>query len=80
MAEFDTAHVYRCGNCAFVTFNLEVLPPIKDLLHRVAPGEPMPAGECPTCGALVHLVEDAGSESVDSVPGFVRGQPCHFGV
>jgi hypothetical protein len=29
-----------------------------DLLERVDPGEPMPTGECPLCGALCQPVED----------------------
>jgi len=34
---------------------------IKDVMMRVAPGEPMPVGECPDCGALVHFdVPDDG--------------------
>jgi len=30
---------------------------IPDLGQRVMPGEPMPAGECPECGALAHVIE-----------------------
>lgn len=47
--------VYRCGNCEFFTTDREdlILYP-KDIFQRVAPGEVMPEGECPTCGALVH--------------------------
>lgn len=30
---------------------------IKDIMQRVAPGEPMPVGECPDCGALVHYYD-----------------------
>lgn len=80
LSDAADSQLYRCSNCNFVSFNLEGLPPIKDLLQRVAPGEPMPAGECPTCGALVHIDEDSGPENVDPVPGLVRGQACHFGV
>lgn len=49
---------YNCGNCEFGTNNDSRLRPIKDIFQRVAPGEPMPAGECPNCGALVHLNKD----------------------
>lgn len=28
---------------------------VHDIWSRVAPGEIMPAGDCPECGALVHL-------------------------
>lgn len=35
-----------------------VFPDIPDLLERIEPGETVPAGECPDCGALVHGYED----------------------
>jgi DNA-directed RNA polymerase subunit M/transcription elongation factor TFIIS len=35
-----------------------VFPDIPDLLQRISPGEPVPLGECPNCGALVHAAED----------------------
>ncbi len=28
---------------------------IQDIYERVEAGETMPAGECPSCGALAHL-------------------------
>lgn len=31
---------------------------IRDIFERVSPGEVMPAGECPKCGALVHLIDE----------------------
>jgi hypothetical protein len=31
---------------------------IHHLQDRVAPGEPMPAGECHHCGALVHITDE----------------------
>ena len=36
-----------------------------DLLERIAPGEPVPAGECPECGALVHI-DDADARMRDA--------------
>ena len=46
---------YFCPNCGAVHERLAVeFPDIPDLLARIAPGEPVPAGECPDCGALVH--------------------------
>ena len=35
-----------------------VFPDIPDLLERISPGEPVPLGECPECGALVHAEDD----------------------
>ncbi len=46
----------ECQNCARVFFVTE-LKPAKDLLQRVEPGEPMPAGDCPECGALCQLIK-----------------------
>lgn len=45
----------RCGNCrgVFLTDNLGA---VQDLGERVAPGEVAPSGECPTCGAVCHLM------------------------
>ena len=40
-----------CQNCGR-KWHDELLEDIKDLTKRVAPGEPMPSGECPDCGAL----------------------------
>jgi hypothetical protein len=46
--------IYKCENCDWSTrFRKDVLP-AKDLFQRVGPGEPLPEGECPECGALVH--------------------------
>ena len=46
-----------CQNCDW-TGPEEALDPIKDIHQRVAPGEPMPSGECPKCGALCHEIEE----------------------
>ena len=46
---------YACQNCTYSTQDRDQLLPIRDIHQRVEPGEPMPAGECPECGALVHL-------------------------
>ena len=46
----------RCQNCDW-SGPVALLKPVQDLLKRVRPGEPMPAGECPACKALVHLTE-----------------------
>lgn len=48
--------LYACGNCAFETLDPDVLVPAKHLYQRVSPGEPLPAGECPRCGCLVHAL------------------------
>lgn len=48
--------LYECQNCR-ARNPLGSLNYIKDLYARVEPGEPMPAGECPECGALCHAVK-----------------------
>jgi hypothetical protein len=45
-------YYYYCQNCDFATEDGGDLLPIQDLHMRVEPGEPIPAGECPECGAL----------------------------
>ena len=52
----------KCGNCQKLIRSEEelkcVFPHIPDLLDRISPGELVPIGECPDCGALVHVVDD----------------------
>ena len=43
----------ECQNCR-LTWDEDELKEIKHLSERVAPGEPMPSGECPECKALCH--------------------------
>lgn len=51
-----------CGNCQKIMQSeaelAHVFPDIPDLLERISPGEPVPIGECPDCGALVHTEEE----------------------
>lgn len=44
----------RCQNCRWKGKANETAP-INHLEMRIAPGEIVPVGECPTCGALAHL-------------------------
>lgn len=48
----------RCQNCDW-TGPESAAEPVHDIWSRVAPGEPMPAGDCPVCGALVQPVDGA---------------------
>lgn len=45
-----------CGNCDWTGRENECNE-IDHFHERVGPGETVPAGECPKCGALAHLVE-----------------------
>lgn len=47
---------YACQDCDMTYSDTAKLGWIKNLNERVAPGETMPAGECPECGALVSIV------------------------
>lgn len=49
---------YKCDNCDAGYRSISELKPVTDLEQRVAPGEPVPVGECPACGAVVHPVAD----------------------
>ena len=45
-----------CADCNW-TGKAGELEAISDFSERVAPGEQCPAGECPACGALAHIVK-----------------------
>ena len=45
-----------CGNCDW-TGTEDDCNEIEHLSERVGAGETMPAGECPECGALAHLIQ-----------------------
>ena len=49
-----------CQNCETSFFWLD-LDPIDDLRQRVETGEPLPAGQCPDCGALCYDLDTAES-------------------
>lgn len=63
-----------CANCDW-TGEKDQTGPIRDVTARVAPGEQMPAGECPECGSLCHL-ETKGPKPVASY----RDVPVFLGV
>lgn len=50
----DGKHIAACQNCDWRGPRAD-LNPIQHIHQRVAPGEPMPAGECPRCGCLAHI-------------------------
>ena len=47
-----------CDNCGKVTSMID-LEMITDIEERLDPGGIIPAGECPECGALAYVIEDA---------------------
>ncbi len=54
----DAAMKAECGNCGW-TGAPDRLNAIADIEQRVSSGEETPAGECPECGSLAHLIEDS---------------------
>ena len=48
---------HQCQNCDEIHRAADLLH-IKDLSMRVSPGEVVPSGECPLCGALCHIADD----------------------
>lgn len=55
VADFKT---FQCQNCLKVWNESKLKLEIPDLQERVLSGEPMPAGECPECGALCHQLDN----------------------
>lgn len=56
LIEVDGEGLSECQNCEARWAEAD-LKEVKHLGLRVAPGEPMPSGECPSCGAVCHLLE-----------------------
>ena len=52
------ATLYQCQDCCGLWDEEDLKLDIPHLYERVSPGEPMPAGECPGCGALCHKYEE----------------------
>jgi hypothetical protein len=55
MSRIDLSDVSECQNCG-LRWTSDELEPITGLLERVAPGEPMPSGQCSSCGALCQPI------------------------
>tara|TARA_B100000929_G_scaffold214052_1_gene171014 strand:+ start:8673 stop:10298 length:1626 start_codon:yes stop_codon:yes gene_type:complete len=52
-----------CANCEWIGDEDECRP-IEHISERVMPGEIMPAGECPKCGAVAHIISDEDAEEM----------------
>lgn len=47
-----------CQNCGTVwASGVKPIWECKDLAQRIEPGEVLPVGECPSCGAFCHYIE-----------------------
>lgn len=53
----DSNDNHKCQNCGSQWLT-EQLKPIQDIEERITPGEVVPSGECPNCGALCHWLKD----------------------
>ncbi len=55
----DNQELSRCQACNRLYVEGEMVPleELKNLLERITPGEQVPSGECPDCGALCHIVD-----------------------
>lgn len=60
VAGVDGAELHECQNCG-MRWAEDDLRVVRHLTMRVLPGEPMPSGECPVCGAVCHPVEREAS-------------------
>lgn len=70
---------FECQNCGKTYRDTVPLVPVIDIHERVAVGEPMPAGECPACGALVHPIETAASVKDWQIPKYDLDRHCLSG-
>lgn len=57
----DNPHV-ACGNCLWIGRESECNP-IADVSERIMPGEIMPSGECPRCGAVAHATSPSSNNA-----------------
>lgn len=55
MAKTKSKPLFECQNCS-KRWPEGKLREVKDFSMRTEPGEPIPAGECPDCGAVCHVV------------------------
>ena len=46
-----------CPDCDQCLDDDALVWPIPDIAEKVLPGEAMPAGECPDCGALINTTD-----------------------
>lgn len=52
----EPATLARCADCQRVT-PLDELREVKNLAQRLEPGDTVPDGECPHCGAMAFAID-----------------------
>ena len=58
----------QCENCSLRFNSLDDIIRVwdmNDFFERVNPGETMPYGECPKCGAVVHAIPEGECNRID---------------
>ena len=53
----------QCGNCDSI-WTCDELNKTKDLNQRLTPGDLVPSGECPDCGALCYLLSEIDEDAL----------------
>ena len=71
--EHETKDLARCDDCGKLWATAE-LARIDDFWDRVNAGEIMPSGQCPSCGALCHLVVLGGRPDQDTCRTAEKGE------
>lgn len=66
-ASVPTENLAECQNCG-EAWHIDHVKEAQDLAQRVSPGEILPAGECPSCGALCHLWEAPKRKAANADP------------
>jgi Zn finger protein HypA/HybF involved in hydrogenase expression len=56
----------ECADCMWRGRESQ-LKDLRDVFERVLPGEDFPAGECPECGAVAHILDDQSEGHVPAV-------------
>lgn len=79
-------NTYHCQNCDWAGPE-ESLAPFADIAERLEPGDTIPAGECPECGACCwsdeelakHRLERAAGDLADALEEIIElDPPCPF--
>jgi len=66
--EVEVDRMARCGDCGKSWPESVLIRPIPRIEERVDAGEVMPAGECPRCHALCHLITGDNTERTSPAP------------
>lgn len=74
LADLESTRPIQCQNCGWSGEEREAQA-IADLEERIWPGEEVPVGECPDCGALCHYTHPEPKTTSGPVPVHAIGDP-----